>query len=59
MTARGRGEAFLNYTVQPKAGLATGTPLNAQATVVFDTNAPLCHQHGAQHHRRRDADEQQ
>lgn len=37
----GRGQAFLNYTVQPKASDPTGTQLNAQATVVFDTNAPL------------------
>ncbi len=37
----GRGEAFLNYTVRPKASDPTGTQLNAQATVVFDTNAPL------------------
>jgi hypothetical protein len=37
----GRGEAFVNYTVQPRANLTTGTQLNAQATVVFDTNAPL------------------
>ena len=37
----GRGEAFLNYTVEEKANLTTGTPINAQATVVFDTNAPL------------------
>ena len=37
----GRGEAFLNYTVEEKANLATGTQFNARATVVFDTNAPL------------------
>ena len=37
----GRGEAFLNYTVRPKASDSTGTQLNARATVVFDTNAPL------------------
>ena len=37
----GRGEAFVNYTVRPKASDSTGTTVNAQATVVFDTNAPL------------------
>jgi RHS repeat-associated protein len=39
--ASGRGEGFVNYSVRSKAGLATGTTLHAQATVVFDTNAPL------------------
>jgi RHS repeat-associated protein len=35
------GEGYINYTVQPKAGLATGATINAQASIVFDTNAPL------------------
>jgi hypothetical protein len=35
------GQGFVNYTVHPKAGLATGTRINAQATVVFDVNAPI------------------
>jgi RHS repeat-associated protein len=35
------GEASVNYTIRPKVGLATGTQITAQATVVFDTNAPL------------------
>jgi hypothetical protein len=35
------GEGFFTYTVQPKAGLPTGTPISAQASIVFDTNAPL------------------
>jgi hypothetical protein len=39
--ATGRGEGFVTYTVQPKASLATGTVLTAQASIVFDTNAPL------------------
>jgi hypothetical protein len=39
--SNGRGEASVTYTVGPKTSLATGTPINAQATVVFDTNAPL------------------
>jgi RHS repeat-associated protein len=39
--ATGRGEAFVGYAVRAKAGLATGTPLPAQASIVFDVNAPL------------------
>ncbi len=35
------GEATVNYTIRPKAGVTTGTQINAQAVVVFDTNAPL------------------
>jgi hypothetical protein len=35
------GQGFVTYTVNPRAGLATGTRINAQATVVFDTNAPI------------------
>ena len=35
------GEGYINYTIQPKPGLATGTLLNAQASIVFDTNAPI------------------
>ncbi len=35
------GEGFINYTIQPKAGLATGAAIDAQASIVFDTNAPL------------------
>jgi RHS repeat-associated protein len=35
------GEGFATYTVQPKAGDPTGTAIKAQATVVFDTNAPI------------------
>jgi hypothetical protein len=31
----------VTYTVNPKQNLATGTRVNAQATVVFDTNAPI------------------
>jgi hypothetical protein len=32
---------YVQYTVQPEAGLATGAGINQQASVVFDTNAPL------------------
>ena len=35
------GQGFVTYTVQPKTTLVTGTQINAQATVVFDTNAPI------------------
>jgi len=37
----GRGEGYVEYAVQPKASLATGAAIHAQATIVFDTNAPL------------------
>ncbi len=40
-TSSRQGEAFVNYTVQPKAGDPTGTAINASASVVFDNNAPL------------------
>ena len=36
-----QGEGFVSYTIEPKANLATGTVISAQATVVFDQNAPL------------------
>ncbi|HQU47265.1 MAG TPA: Ig-like domain-containing protein, partial [Pirellulales bacterium] len=35
------GEGYVQYTVDPKSGLATGATVNAAASVVFDTNAPL------------------
>ena len=35
------GTGFLTYTVAPKPGLASGTPIAAKASVVFDTNAPV------------------
>ncbi len=34
-------EGFVQYTVQPAAGLTTGDTINQQAAVVFDVNAPL------------------
>jgi len=39
--ASGVGEGFIQYTVQPQAALPTATPINQQASVVFDINAPL------------------
>jgi RHS repeat-associated protein/uncharacterized repeat protein (TIGR01451 family) len=35
------GEGFVQYSVKPKAGLATGTQIDATAAVVFDNNAPV------------------
>ncbi len=35
------GEGSVAFTVMPKSGLATGTPIQNQALVVFDTNAPI------------------
>ncbi len=35
------GEGYFTYTVQPKAGLLTGTTISAQASIVFDTNAAI------------------
>jgi RHS repeat-associated protein len=35
-----QGEAFINYTIQPKASDPTGTVINAKATVVFDAGLP-------------------
>jgi RHS repeat-associated protein len=35
------GEGFVDYTVLAKANSPTGTAINAQATVVFDDNAPI------------------
>ncbi|MDB5385913.1 MAG: hypothetical protein JWM11_1559 [Planctomycetaceae bacterium] len=39
--ASGRGEASVHYTIRSKANLTTGSQITAQASVVFDTNAPL------------------
>ena len=35
------GEGYINYTIQPNTNLATGATINAQASIVFDTNAPI------------------
>jgi len=34
-------DGYVQYTVQPRVGLTTGTTINQQAAVVFDTNAAL------------------
>ena len=36
-----RGEGFITYQVYPKGTLATGTPINNEASIIFDDNAPL------------------
>jgi hypothetical protein len=35
------GEGFVTYTVKPRAGLPTGTVITNQASIVFDTEAPI------------------
>jgi len=36
-----QGDGSVLFTVMPKKGLATGTQFTNQATIVFDTNAPI------------------
>jgi hypothetical protein len=40
----GKGTGYVTFTVSPKAGVATGTRINAQALIVFDSNTPLATQ---------------
>lgn len=40
-TSAPEGEGFVSYRIRPKSGADTGTSIDAKATVVFDTNAPL------------------
>jgi len=35
------GEGFVNYSIQPNANLTTQTAIDAKASIVFDTNAPI------------------
>jgi RHS repeat-associated protein len=35
------GEGFVNYALRPKASATTGTAINAQASIVFDTNPAI------------------
>lgn len=35
------GEGSVSFTVMPKSGIATGTQVHNQATIVFDANPPL------------------
>jgi RHS repeat-associated protein len=39
--AAGTGQGFVRYAIQPKPGAVTGTRYDAQATIRFDTEAPL------------------
>jgi YD repeat-containing protein len=39
-SAQGAGQGFITYTIMPRAGLATGTSISAQARVLFNTAAP-------------------
>ena len=36
-----QGQGLVMYTVEPKAGISTGTIINAKAAVVFNTNDPV------------------
>src|SRR5262249_46092847 len=36
-----RGEGFITYQVKPVSGVAGGTTIKNQASIVFDTNAPI------------------
>ena len=35
------GEGYFTFTVRPNAGLAAGTQISEQASIVFDTNSPV------------------
>jgi hypothetical protein len=37
----GDGQGYFTYTVQPKAGLPTGTQITEQTSIVFDSNASV------------------
>jgi hypothetical protein len=37
----GDGQGYFTYSVQPKAGLATGTQITEQTSIVFDSNASV------------------
>lgn len=37
----GRGQGFVTYTIQPKAGAPTGTQISNNATIIFDTEEPI------------------
>jgi hypothetical protein len=40
-TAAPAGEGTVSFTVRPQPGLATGTRITGQASIVFDVNAPI------------------
>jgi RHS repeat-associated protein len=35
------GEGFVSYRIRPRQGLATGTRIDAEASIVFDVNEPI------------------
>jgi len=37
----GRGQGFVGYSIQPKQNAADGTEFTGQASIVFDTEAPI------------------
>jgi CARDB/Calx-beta domain/Bacterial pre-peptidase C-terminal domain/RTX calcium-binding nonapeptide repeat (4 copies) len=37
----GEGQAFVTYSVKPKANIADGAVIDAQARIIFDTNEPI------------------
>lgn len=37
----GKGEGYVTYTVRAKAAAATGTVVDAEARIIFDTEAPI------------------
>lgn len=37
----GIGEGFVSYTIRPRSGIATWSVIDAEATIVFDTNEPI------------------
>ena len=39
--ADGIGDGFVNYTIRAKRDVTTGTVIDAKATIVFDTEAPI------------------
>ena len=39
--AFGQGEGYVTYTIEPVSGLATGTQITNQASIVFDLNAAI------------------
>ncbi len=38
---KGTGEGFVTYTIRPRRGSQTGTRIDADASIVFDTNEPI------------------
>jgi len=40
-TGEGIGEGFVTYTIRPKKTAETGSIIESQATIVFDTNEPI------------------